>query len=172
MTDQSDELFGLAPDDDEALLAIIDDIAAARAESYPLTVAGYRHALPADGDGRALCDIIARDMEFQPLGEHWIEVPRRVAQKILLHVIAEDLAYPADIVDPAEAEELATRLMAAYPSGGRFYTNGAISGSVALYDKDGNEVVGWRSLSDAPLDNGLIAIGPTRALIVWAEDAP
>jgi hypothetical protein len=171
MSDPSD-MFGLLPDEDPALAALVSDLEAARAESYPLTAAGYLHRLPADADPRALCDLIAADLGFQPLGAHWIEVPRRVAHKILLHIISEDLAYPTEVTAEDEAEELAQRLLAAYPSGGRYFTNGAVSGAVALYDRDGNEVVGWRSLSEAPLDHGLLAIGPTRALLVWAEDAP
>jgi hypothetical protein len=172
MSDQSVELYGLRPDDDPALAALVHDLEEARAESYPLTAAGYLHQRPEDSDPRGMCDLIAADLGFLPLGAHWIEVPRRVAHKILLHIISEDLAYPTEVVGEEEAEDLAQRLLAAYPSGGRFFTNGAVSGAVALYDKDGNEVVGWRSLSEAPLDHGLIAIGPTRALIVWAEDAP
>ncbi|RRR66350.1 MAG: hypothetical protein EI684_20925, partial [Candidatus Viridilinea halotolerans] len=53
-----------------------------------------------------------------------------------------------------------------------YYTNGAISGAFAIYDAQGNEVLGWRSLSDAPFDNGLIAFDTQRVVMLWAEDAP
>lgn len=58
------------------------------------------------------------------------------------------------------------------PHGARYFTNGAISGDFALYEVNGQEVLGWRSISAAPLDNGLVSVGDKRIVFLWAEDSP
>ncbi|MBO9349333.1 hypothetical protein [Chloroflexus sp. MS-G] len=146
-------------------------IETARAESYPLIGAAFRLYRP-PSDPYTVLDAVARELDFQPLGKHWIEVPRRIALKIATHIIAHDLAYPDEIVPEVQATELARRVLALLDAKARFFTNGAVSGNFAVYDIHGNEVVGWRSLSEAPLDHGLFAFDERRVVVLWAEDAP
>ncbi len=156
---------------DPAITGLFTAIETARAQSYPLTGAAFRLARSVADPVEAL-DAAARELDFQPLGQRWIEVPRRIAQKILVHIIAHDLAYPDEIVPVAQATELAARILALLAPRARYFTNGAISGEVALYDINGNEVIGWRSLSEAPFDHGLFALDHQRLIVLWAEDAP
>jgi hypothetical protein len=101
-----------------------------------------------------------------------VEVPRRIAVKILTHLIASDLAYPTTVVETAAAEELAGRFLAFFQAGARYFTNGACSGPYAIYTIAGEEVLGWRSISAAPFDNGVIGLSAERVGMIWAEDAP
>ncbi len=156
---------------DPAIEGLWIAIETARAQSYPLTGVAFRMLRPPRDTNEAL-DAAARALDFQPLGPHWIEVPRRIASKILTHIIAHDLAYPDEIVPVAQAKELAERVLALVGPQARYFTNGAISGDFAIYDVRGQEVVGWRSLSDAPFDHGLFALNERRVVVLWAEDAP
>jgi hypothetical protein len=160
----------LLPDPDPAVDELARDLDRAREPSYPLTFDVRRLAAPADP--APVLDALAASLGYRALGAGWIEIPRRIAAKVLLHVIGGELAYPEEVVPPAEAESLAGRFLALFPEGTRYFTNGAVSGDFAVYDRAGDEVLGWRSLSEAPLDNGVAAVGGSRAGLIWAEDAP
>lgn len=161
----------LQPDPDPAVSDLADALDQARASSYPLTFAVYRLAYAPDPPHVAL-DALAAELGYRSLGEHWIEIPRRIALKLLTHLIGGELAYPVEVVPPTQAEELARRFLALFPRGARYFTNGAVSGDFAIYASDGREILGWRSLSEAPLDNGVVALGAERIALLWAEDAP
>ncbi len=164
-------MLSLLPDPDPTIAALARDLDRAREASYPLTFAARRlAATPAHPT--AVCDALAAELGYQGLGEHWVEVPRRIAVKLLTHLIGGELAYPAQVVPPARARELARRVLDLVPHGARYFTNGAISGDFALYDVNGQEVLGWRSISAAPLDNGLVSVGDKRIVFLWAEDSP
>jgi hypothetical protein len=162
----------LLPDDDPALAALERDLVQVRAPSYPLLFAAHRLTAPSAAASEVVLDALATAVGYNGLGAHWIEIPRRIAAKILAHIIGGELAYPAQVAPREQAEALATRFLARFPTGARYYTNGAISGDFAVYDSQGNEVLGWRSLSAAPFDNGVIALGGGRIAMLWAEDAP
>jgi hypothetical protein len=161
----------LLPDTDRVIDALIDDLDAARAESYPLLLSVRRLGDPGDTPHAAL-DALAVEEGYTGVGGTWVEVPRRIAAKILAHLIASELAYPTDVVEPATAEDLAGRFLALFPQGARYFTNGACSGPFAVYDIAGEEVLGWRSISAAPFDNGVIGLSADRVGMIWAEDAP
>ncbi|HMQ33104.1 MAG TPA: hypothetical protein PKD53_20400 [Chloroflexaceae bacterium] len=162
----------LLPDPDPALAALARDLERAREPSYPLTLELRRMAADAPDDPAPALDALAAEAGYRGLGAGWVEVPRRIAAKILLHVVGGELAYPEEVVPRERAEALAERFLALFPAGARFFTNGAVSGDFAIYDRAGDEVLGWRSLSEAPLDNGVAAIGGGRVGLLWAEDAP
>lgn len=161
----------LAPDTDPAVARLAHDLDQARTSSYPLTLAIARLLDPERNPATAL-DGLATTLGYQALGSGWIELPRRSAAKVLTHLIGGELAYPAEVVPHERAEELAARLVELFPANARYFTNGAISGEVAVYDLAGAAVLGWRSLSAAPLDNGIAIFSPTRVGLLWAEDAP
>jgi len=161
----------LPPDPDPRLAALDDDLRRARAESYPLSFAVRRLPDPPP-DSRAAADALCAELEFRGLGAAWVEIPRRIAAKMLAQLIGSDLAYPDEVVPPERAEALAGRFLELFPPGTHYFTNGALSGEFAVYDSAGDEVLGWRSISDAPLDNGVVAVGGGRVGLLWAEDAP
>lgn len=161
----------LLPDRDPAALALEQELERAREPSYPLTFAARRLAAPA-ADAVAVADAMAADSGYSALGAAWVEVPRRIAAKILAHIIGGELAYPEEVLPAPRAADLAGRFIALLPERARYFTNGALSGDFAIYDLAGGEVLGWRSISAAPFDNGVIAVGGDRALLLWAEDAP
>lgn len=163
--------FELKPFNDPAIAAFERDLDKAREPSYPLTFLAAQLSTPGE-DATAIADAVAAAAGYKGLGTAWIEVPRRIATKILAHVIGGELAYPEEVVPAERAEALAARFFALLPERTRFFTNGALSGNFAIYDLAGGEVLGWRSLSEAPFDNGIVAVGADRALILWAEDAP
>lgn len=160
----------LLPDRDAVLTALERDLERARRPSYPLTFEARRMAVPlAPADA---LDAMAAAAGYTGLGAAWIEVPRRIASKILTHIIGGELAYPEEVVPRERAEELAGRFLDLFAEGARFFTNGAVSGEFAIYDNAGAEVLGWRSISAAPYDNGVIAMAGDRIALLWAEDAP
>lgn len=162
----------LLPDDDPSFDALAADLATARAASYPLLVASYCATTPNPAEATATLDAVAAAVGYQGLGAGWIAVPRRIALKLLTQLIAGELAYPAEIVPREQAEMLAGRFLGRLAPEARYYTNGAISGEFAVYDAQGNAVLGWRSLSSAPFDNGVVALDQQRVALLWAEDAP
>lgn len=161
----------LLPDRDPVAVALERDLDRAREPSYPLTFAARRLAAPHE-DARAVADAMAAAAGYTSLGAAWVEVPRRIAVKILAHIIGGELAYPEEVVSAPRAEDLAGRFIALLPERSRYFTNGALSGDFAIYDLAGGEVLGWRSISEAPFDNGVIGVGGDRAALLWAEDAP
>jgi len=163
--------LALLHDPDPAIAALARDLERARAPSYPLTFEARRLAAPPSEPSAAL-DALASEAGYTGLGAYWVAIPRRIAAKILVHIIGGELAYPAEIVRHDQAEELAARFLALFAEGAHYFTNGAVSGEFAIYDSDGGDVLGWRSLSAAPYDNGVIALGAARVALLWAEDAP
>lgn len=161
----------LLPDRDPALIALERELDRARKPSYPLTFEARRLAAPA-ADPFAALDAMAEASGYKGLGAAWVEMPRRIAAKLLAHLIGGELAYPEEVVPRERAEELAARFLALFTEGSRFFTNGVVSGEFAIYDSAGAEVLGWRSISAAPYDNGVIALGGDRIALLWAEDAP
>lgn len=162
----------LLPDPDPAIVALDRELARARAQSYPLTLELRRLAAPAGEDPAAALDALATAAGYAGLGAGWVEVPRRIAAKLLLHIIGGELAYPEQVVPREPTEALAARFLALFPEGARYFTNGVVSGEFAIYDRAGAEVLGWRSISAAPFDNGVVALGGDRVGLLWAEDAP
>lgn len=158
-------------DPDPALAALARDLDRAREPSYPLTLELRRLAGATEEAAPAL-DALAAEVGYRGLGDAWIQVPRRIAAKILRHLIGGELAYPEEVVPDEQAEALASRFLALFPEGSRYFTNGAVSGDFAVYDQGGAEVLGWRSISAAPLDTGVVALGGGRVGLLWAEDAP
>jgi hypothetical protein len=161
----------LLPDTDRAIEELLDDLDDARAESYPLLLSVRRLGAP-PADPAAALDALAVAEGYTGLGQHWVEVPRRIAAKIAAQLIASELAYPTEVVEQAAADELAGRFLALFGQGARYFTNGACSGPFAIYDTAGSEVLGWRSISAAPFDNGVIGLSADRVGMIWAEDAP
>ncbi|MBP1468731.1 hypothetical protein EYB53_023655 [Candidatus Chloroploca sp. M-50] len=162
----------LLPDNDPALTALADALDHARATSYPLSLLVARLAEATPGPASAALDALAEAAGWRGLGAAWIEVPRRIAAKLVTHLIVGELAYPTEVMPSEKAEVLASQFLALFPQGSRYFTNGAISGDVAIYDLQGEAVIGWRSLSEAPFDNGIMALGGGRVGMLWAEDAP
>ncbi len=162
----------LLPDPDPLIAALARELDQAREPSYPLTFEVRRLAESAPADPALALDALAAQAGYQGLGAGWVAVPRRIAAKILLHIIGGELAYPEEVVPRERAEALGARFLGLFPEGTYYFTNGAISGDFAVYDRDGAEVLGWRSLSAAPFDNGVIALGGGRVGLIWAEDAP
>jgi hypothetical protein len=161
----------LLPDTDRAIDELMGDLDEARAESYPLLLSVRKLSAPPDSPAEML-DALAIEEGYAGLGGNWVEVPRRIAAKMLAHLIASELAYPTDVVEQAAAEELAGRFLALFAQGARYFTNGVCSGHFAVYNIAGDEVLGWRSISAAPFDNGVIGISAERVGMIWAEDAP
>lgn len=162
----------LLPDPDPAVADLARDLELAREASYPLTIELRRLAGAPPADPALALDALVVAAGFTGLGAAWVEVPRRIAAKILLHIIGGELAYPAEVIPGAQAEALGARFLALFAEGGRYFTNGVVSGEFAIYDRAGAEVLGWRSLSEAPFDNGVVALGGGRVGMIWAEDAP
>lgn len=162
----------LSPDPDPAIDALLDDIDTARAESYPLVLRVCRWEEGILDTPTPLLDALASLEGYLPLGANWIEIPRRIATKMLTHLIASELAYPTTVTTPETADALSRRFLELFAPGARYFTNGACSGPFAIYNLAGEEVVGWRSISAAPFDNGVIAVSTQRIGILWAEDAP
>ncbi|WP_129632248.1 hypothetical protein [Candidatus Oscillochloris fontis] len=162
----------LFPDTDPSLPTLLDALDAARGESYPLLLSMRRLRGDMLPTATEILDALAREEGYQPLGANWIEVPRRIALKILTHLIASELAYPTEVVTTEQATDLATQFLTLFNPPARYFTNGACSGPFAVYDLAGEEVLGWRSLSAAPFDNGVIVVNAERVGMLWAEDAP
>ncbi|EFO81120.1 hypothetical protein OSCT_1043 [Oscillochloris trichoides DG-6] len=162
----------LFTDTDPAIPALLDAIDAARNESYPLLLSMRRLGADAPPNPTDILDALAREEGYQPLGTNWIEVPRRIALKIATHLIASELAYPTEVVETEPATDLANQFLSLFNPPARYFTNGACSGPFAVYDLAGGEVLGWRSLSAAPFDNGVIVVSAERVGMLWAEDAP
>ncbi|NTU83131.1 MAG: hypothetical protein HGA45_27800 [Chloroflexales bacterium] len=164
--------YELLHDPDPAIDTLARDLEQAREPSYPLTLLVRRIAGPVPAEPAPALDALAAEAGYRGLGPGWVEVPRRSAAKILLHIIGGELGYPAEVMPRERAEALGASFLALFAEGSRYFTNGAVSGDFAIYDRHGAEVLGWRSLSEAPFDNGVIALGGERVGLLWAEDAP
>ncbi len=117
-----------------------------------------------------ILDAFVAEHGYAGVGEHWIELPRRSARKVLINVLCEELAYPEQTMNETEATELAERFLNLFGSGSRYFTNGTCSGMTAIYTLSGEQVLGWRSISTKTFDNGIIVVHPHRIGMLWAED--
>lgn len=143
------------------------------AEDYPLIIDIQQLIIDnptEDLDYRPILDAFVARYGYTGLADHWIEIPRRMARKILQHVLSESLAYPDPIMDEEEASQFTERFLDLFASGSRYFTNGTCSGETTIYTSTGEEVLGWRPISTATFDNGIIAVNPRRIGMVWAED--
>lgn len=121
-------------------------------------------------DYPALLDAFVALFDYTGLGAHWIELRRGIARKLLIHVLHEGLAYPEEMMDKETAEACAERFLEFFAPGTRYFTNGTCSGEAVIYTLEGQQVLGWRPISSATFDNGVIAVSSDRIGIVWAED--
>ncbi|MFP4438772.1 MAG: hypothetical protein ACLFVO_16140 [Chloroflexaceae bacterium] len=121
-------------------------------------------------DYPALLDAFVALFDYTGLAAHWIELRRGIARKLLIHVLHEGLAYPEEMMDKETAEACAERFLEFFAPGTRYFTNGTCSGEAVIYTLAGQQVLGWRPISSATFDNGVIAVSSDRIGIVWAED--
>lgn len=165
-----DMLF--TPDADAEISQLFADIEQTR-DGSPLVLAVEQYALSGDGANMAphlLLDAMVAQYGYTGPGPYWIEVARRVARKILVHVLHEELAYPEETMDQTEAEAFAERFLNLFDSDSHYYTNGVCSGEASIFTLEGEQVLGWRSISALPFDNGLIVVSSQRIGMIWAED--
>lgn len=164
--------FIFTADDDLPIDQLVEEIGRVR-EGSPLLFDVQQLTMrdtPDVIDYRPMLDAFVAQYGYTGLGEHWIEVQRRVARKILFRVLLEELAYPEQTMSTEEAEAFAARFLDLFAAGSRYFTNGTCSGEVAIYTLTGDQVLGWRSISTATFDNGVIVVNGQRIGIIWAED--
>ena len=109
---------------------------------------------------------------MRPLGEGWLEISESDAERIATGVLHRDLAYGAELIPLAEAEELASALIALVPLPMTCFTNGDW---VDAFDADRDsgeslESVGFDPISDATLDAGIVCVSEEVTLLLWVED--
>lgn len=109
---------------------------------------------------------------LRPLGEGWLEIRESDAERIATGVLHRDLAYGAELIPLAEAEELASALIALVPLPMTCFTNGDWADAFDA-DRDSGESlesVGFDPISDATLDAGIVCVSEEVTLLLWVED--
>lgn len=165
--------FTFEAEPDARINQLAADIARIR-EGTPifLAVAMLQIHTPADEiRWEPVLDAFVSQYGYIGLGEHWIELSRRSARKVVINVLVEELAYPEETMSEAVATELAERFLNLFETGSRYFTNGTCSGATAIYTLSGEQVLGWRSISTKTFDNGIIVVHPRRIGMLWAEGA-
>jgi hypothetical protein len=115
-------------------------------------------------DGRAHTSLASTlaDFGFAHPEEKLFPLSRMDAAQLLIHLIARDQAYgaPTDALDLAEL--CARDFLSLFPEESQFLTNSP--------DPIGAESRGWRPLTDATFDAGVVVVSEHRVGALWFED--
>jgi len=104
---------------------------------------------------------------FKALGQRWIEIGARAAEKVAIAILSNDLAYNAQIMLSDDAELLAKRFMAMFCESVRCFTNGTHVPQDARATKVS---LGWMPISSTAFDAGIVCIDHARVGMLWVED--
>src|SRR3974390_372595 len=69
-------------------------------------------------------DDAAREFGLRPLGEHWREVDRDTASRVLLSLLIADMAYSAPRLTAEQANSAIDEFLGKFGAGASFFTNG------------------------------------------------
>jgi len=87
---------------------------------------------------------------------------RDKAIHVLSHLLHSDMAYDAELMQPEEAEILATAFIAFFGDDCRYYSNSSW--------EEGTGLRTWSDFTDATFDSGVIAVDTKQIGIAWFED--
>ena len=83
-----------------------------------------REEFDSSGDARQLADDLVRMVGFRTLGTRWRELSAESACAALERVLGRDLAYGAETMNSATAQELSREFITLFSGPSFFYTNG------------------------------------------------
>ncbi|MHC4660455.1 MAG: hypothetical protein ACYS8W_02080 [Planctomycetota bacterium] len=139
-------------------------------EGFVLEFRKMPEKMPVDPeDVSELLDAFTSQQGFKDIGEAWIEVSRNTAVRILIHALSKGLAYGMIFMEKEEAGEIAEKFLNLFREGSHYFCNGdCVVGSVKTVD--GKTVPGFKPITKATLDTGVIALDSDHIGMLWAWD--
>jgi hypothetical protein len=129
------------------------------------TVVAFESATTLGPVEPAVLDQFAERVGLSGIGDQWREVSRETAVSLVAAVLVRDLAYPSvQLMQPAEARNLAERFAGRFAADARFFTN-------TDYEP-GSSSCGWDPLTESTFDAGVVGVDATTigVLVVQDED--
>jgi hypothetical protein len=124
-----------------------------------------RRPVGSDGPGATRAALLA-ERGWNELGGAWMDVDAERAARIVAWLLEHDLAYETSNHEAEAAAQLAAKLVGACGAG-RWCTNGPL---VLAHLGVPGMASGWRPLTGATFDSGVIFEGDHEVLIFWVED--
>jgi hypothetical protein len=113
---------------------------------------------------------LAREFGLKDDPACYKEIDEPSARLLARRILHQDLAYNAELIPLARAEELASRFLDQFGPDARYLTNGSWHlPPVALADR---VVQGpsWDPVTDATFDTGVLVLGSRCSGCLWVED--
>lgn len=105
-------------------------------------------------------DAAVKKQGLHPLGKAWREVSLKTAREILRRVLCYDMAYNGKQMSNYRADTLIKRFLSLTDVPRRYFTNG-------MFEPDYG---GWKPLTDATFDTGILCVSEKRLALLWVED--
>lgn len=106
---------------------------------------------------------------YAGLVDGWTVLKRTAAKSLLVRILARDLVLNAHIMPKEEAEKLAERFLAFFPSPSRFFSNTPVA-EEGDGDAEDTWTGTWKSITEAMFDTGIVAVGGGRIGMFWVKD--
>jgi hypothetical protein len=95
------------------------------------------------------------------------EISRDEALAVLQAILHRDMAYQAEVMPHADAEELAKSVLAVYmASSDRYFTNG----DFGKLRPNPNVGPGWNPATHSTFDTGVLVLASNKSMCFWVQD--
>ena len=113
---------------------------------------------------------LAREFGLSDQQWRYKEIGEDDGRKLVHTLLHRDLAYNAELMSAAQAEELGNRFLGQFGPGTRYFTNGTWHTLSTIRSDGAAAVTSWDPVTSATFDMGILAIGPERSGCMWVED--
>ncbi len=103
---------------------------------------------------------------FKSDGNHWVEVSKESATKIISRILTADLAYDGEMMSFERAQFLSGQFLQLFKGSPKYLTNGIF----AEDGKFGMDLKSWNPISKATFDTGIVCGDKAHLGIIWVED--
>ena len=116
-------------------------------------------------------DLLSQEMPCEDCKKNLDKVTRKIASQILTHLLNEDMAYSAEIMEMSEAKEFSNQFFSFFEKDALCYSNSDWNKN--KYSKDKKFEFGLGSsnpLTDSTFDSGVIICDSKKIGIAWFQD--
>ncbi len=114
---------------------------------------------------------VAAEFSLSPDPANYRRVTKEEAEQILTRILHKDMAYNCEIMPKRAAAELSASFLREFDDGAAsFYTNIDYSGEGRALGSSTWAGPGWKPVTQATFDAGVIAISGVQAACLWIED--